>query len=83
MCFHFGIEGVEVLVVVCHKFVKCFLFRFDCGVGHFIIPFFQKGNTFSGAHPTEDKGNFDLIGGVNSWVDGEVGFHRLEPLQGF
>ena len=39
-CFHLGVEGVKVLVIVCYEFVERFLFGFDCGVGHFVVPFF-------------------------------------------
>ena len=37
--FHFGVKGIEVLVVVCCEFLGCLFLGFDFGVGHFIIPF--------------------------------------------
>ena len=61
VCFHLGVKGVKVLVVVCHKLFKHLFFRFNTSVGHFVIPFFQKGNAFSGTHFAKDEGDFDFI----------------------
>ena len=59
--FHLGVKGVKVLVIVCHELLKCLFFRFNASVGHFVVPFFQKGNTFSSTHFAKDEGDFDLI----------------------
>ena len=77
---YFGIKGVEILVIVHNKFIECLVFGLNAGVGHFVVPFLQESNTFSSAHFTKNKGNFEFVGGVDPRVDGEVCFHGLEPL---
>ena len=80
VCFHLGVKGVKVLVVVHPEFLECLFFSFDASIGHFVIPFLQEGNSLSSAHFTKNEGDLDLIRGVNSWIDREVHFHGLEPL---
>ena len=37
---HLGVEGVKVLVMIHYDFFKHFLFGFDRGIGHLVIPLF-------------------------------------------
>ena len=78
--FHFGVKEIQILVVVCHKFLECLFFGFDAGVGHFVIPFLGDSDSFLSAHFAKDEGYLELIRGINSWVDGEVHLHCFEPL---
>ena len=38
--FHLGVEGVKVLVIICYESFKCFLFGFNHGIGHLVVPLF-------------------------------------------
>ena len=76
---YFGVEGVEVLIVVFNELCKGFVLRFKRGAFQFVIPFFRKSNAFSGPHFAKNEGEFKLVRGVNSWVNQEVSVHGLQP----
>ena len=54
---HFGVEGIKVQVIVFGEFREGFVFSFDGGVCHFVIPFLGEGHSLSGVHLAEDEGN--------------------------
>ena len=76
------VKGTEVLFIAIYEVGKDFIFCFDAGIVHFIIPGFRGEDSFSGALFAEDESDFDFIIGIDFFVDRKVGFHGLDPLRG-
>ena len=76
----FGVEGIKGGFKVFCKFVKGFVRGFDGGVSHLVISHFSKGGTSSFAHLVKGCHNFVIVSRVECGIDGEVGFHGLNPL---
>ena len=72
---YFGVEGIEVFIIVFDKLRESFVLRFERSVFQFIVPFLGEGYAFTRAHFTKDEGEFEFIRGVNGGVDQEVGVH--------
>ena len=53
----FGVEGVEVLIIVFSELFECLLLGFDSGVSHFIVPFLRECHSFPGVHFAKDEGD--------------------------
>ena len=53
----FGVEGVEVLIIVFSELFECLLLGFDSGISHFIVPFLGERYSFPGVHFAKDEGN--------------------------
>ena len=75
----FGVEGIKGGFKVFSEFVEGFVRGFDGGVGHLIIPHFSKGGTLSFTHLVKGHHNLVIVSGVECGIDGEVGFHGLDP----
>ena len=56
-CSEFGVEGVEVLIVVFGELDECLFLGFDSGVSHFIVPFLGERYSFPSVHFAKDEGD--------------------------
>ena len=75
----FGVKGIKGGFKVFSKFVEGFVRGFDGGVGHLVIPHFSKGGTSSFTHLVKSHHNFVIVSRVECGIDGEIGFHGLDP----
>ena len=66
---YFGVEGVEVFVVVFDEPCESFVLGFECRVFQLIVPFLGESYAFSRVHLTKDEGELELIGGVNGRIN--------------
>ena len=53
----FGVEGVEVLIIVFSELCECLLLRFDGGVSHFVVPFLRERHSLPSVHFAKDEGD--------------------------
>ena len=74
-----GVKEVEVFIVVSNEFIESFVFRFECGIFHSVVPLLGEGDSLSSSHLAKDEGNLEFIGIVDSWVDQEICIHGFEP----
>ena len=75
----FGVEGVEVLIIVFGELTECLFLGFDTGISHLIVPFLRERHSFPSVHFAKDEGDLQLIRVVDLWVDGEICVHGFEP----
>ena len=75
----FGVKGIKGGFKIFSEFVKDFVRGFDGGVGHFVIPHFSKGGASSFTHLIKGHHNLVIVSRVECGIDGEVGFHGLDP----
>ena len=75
-----GVEGIEHGFKVFSKLIEGFVCSWDRGVCKFVIPHFGKVGSLSFTHFVQGSGYLVFIQGVKCGVEGEVGFHSLDPL---
>ena len=66
---YFGVEGIEVFVIVFDEFCEGFVLGFKRRVFQLIVPFLGEGYAFTRAHLAKDEGEFELVRGINGGVD--------------
>ena len=77
-----SIEGVKSGLKVFDKFVKSLFGVGDGVVSHSVIPSFCIGGSSSSAHLVQGSHDFCGVRGVQGSIQGEVGFHGLDPMGG-
>ena len=78
----FDVEGVESGFEVFGEFIKGLFFGINGSIGHSIIPHLGEIDASTLTHLVQGSHDFDLVSGVESGVNSEVGPHGLDPAYG-
>ena len=77
-----SVEGVKSGLKVFDKLVKSLFGIRDGVVSHLVIPGFSIGGSSSSAHFVQGSHDLSGVRGVEGDIQGEVGFHGLDPMSG-